>query len=200
MLLHAGATATVIVDDPIVPSAQLPALRDALALLTGVETLRAGADDVRAAARCEGYDAGFAEGREAGLAAGRAEMSAELFRLSMRDGEAAAAREDEIARLALAVVRRIAGSVGESDIVAGLAAQAVTVLSPDTAATLRVAPAAVAAVNARLADVAHLAIEADDKLGPTDCVIETRLGRTDAGLETQLTQIELAWAERRAAR
>lgn len=199
MLVHGGVTATLVADDPIVPAAEVPVLCDAFALLASADELHAGANDVRAAAQREGYDAGFAAGREAGLASGRAEMSAELFRLAIRDSEDAKGREDEIARLALAVVRRIAGSFSDREIVAALAAQAAAAISPDTAATVRVAPGNLDATNARLEGVAHLAVEVDAKLSPTDCVIETRLGRTDAGLETQLTQIELAWADRRAA-
>ncbi|QJU59904.1 hypothetical protein HL653_21080 [Sphingomonas sp. AP4-R1] len=194
IVLHADRVATAMTDDPIVPARDLRLLNGAVALLAEANQVHTDmgrqADMARRAAR----DEGFAEGRRAGVEAGAADVRAEIFQLAMRDGEERRRRQGEIAALALEVVRRIAGEVGEAVFVAGLAERATAALAPDTIATIRVAPAQVETVAARLAHRAGLAVEGDATLDPTDCVVETALGRTHAGLETQIAQIEAAWA------
>jgi type III secretion protein L len=93
------------------------------------------------------------------------------------------------------VVRRIAGELDDGVMVAGLAERAAAQLAPDSMAVVRVAPAAIEVVRARLNGRVGLSVEADPLLGDQDCVIETALGRTHAGLDTQLTQIERMWGE-----
>jgi type III secretion protein L len=195
VLLHADRVATALVDDPVVPAAEVGTLRSALALLEAAGQIR-GEAEARATEAIEaGYQRGHAQGLADGRAAGEAEMRTEMFRLAMRDGEARKLRQDEIAGLALEVVRRIAGAIGDEAMVARLAERAAAQLAPDTAATVRVPPAALAEASQRLSGLPHLIVEEDATLAPTDCVVETALGRTHAGLETQLSQIERSWAE-----
>ncbi|PAX06987.1 FliH/SctL family protein [Sphingomonas lenta] len=195
VVLHADRFATALADDPVVPAAQVARFRDALTLLAEAGRLREEAsgsvDEAHAAGRAEGYEAGRLEGR----AAGEEEMGGELLRLARQAAEEEPRRRAEIATLALEVVRRIAGAVGEEAMVAGLAERAVATVSPDVQAVVRVPPAAAAAVAARLGDRPALSVEADATLTGADCVIETPLGRTHAGLETQLRQIERIWRE-----
>jgi len=194
LLLHADAGSTLLTDDPVVPAAQLPALRDALSLLTSAGALRDRAqvagDEAAADARQDGRTDGEAEGR----AIAQAELGAELVRL----GEQAAARDAErhadVVRLATGVVRRIAGDLG-SELVAGLAERAAAALAGEQQAIVRVHPSTVDAVSRRLSGHSQLRVEGDPALAPTDCVIDSPLGRTMAGLELQLERIEQAWAE-----
>ena len=145
---------------------------------------------------CEaGYQKGHAQGLADGRATGESEMRTEMFRLAIKAGEQQRKRQEEIAGLALEVVRRIAGAIGDEPMVARLAERAAGQLSPDTAATVRVPPSALAETSQRLTGHANLVVEEDDTLAPTDCVVETSLGRTHAGLETQLAQIARSWAE-----
>jgi type III secretion protein L len=195
VLLHADAVATALADDPVVPAAEVPAFRDAAALLAAAGRIRAEAEDRATEAIDAGYTKGFDKGLAEGRATGEAEYRTELFRLAIRDGEARAQRQAEIAGLALEVVRRIAGAVGDEPMVARLAERAAASLAPDTAATVRVPPAAHDETARRLEGFAHLTVEADDTLSGFDCVIDTALGRTHAGLETQLAQIERSWTE-----
>ncbi|MDT8757384.1 hypothetical protein MZO42_01610 [Sphingomonas psychrotolerans] len=195
LLLHADRLATALADDPLVPAADVGRVQDALALLAEAGDLRRGAQDAIDAAREAARAEGFATGREQGLAAAETERQAELFRIALRDSELQRERQKDIARLALEVVRRIAGEIDDGAMVAGLAERAAAQLAPDSAAVVRVAPAAVEAVRARLDGRPGLTVEADPVLQGQDCVIETALGRTHAGLDTQLAQIERMWGE-----
>jgi type III secretion protein L len=195
VLLHADRVATALTDDPVVPASEVGALQDAAALLAAAGQIRAEAEDRATEAMEAGYAKGHAQGLADGHAAGEAEMRTEMFRLALRDGEERTKRQKEIASLALEVVRRIAGAIGDEPMVARLAERAAAQLAPETAATVRVPPAALAEAMQRLADHRHLTVEEDASLAPTDCVVETALGRTHAGLETQLSQIERSWAE-----
>ncbi|MDV3457211.1 FliH/SctL family protein [Sphingomonas sp. HF-S4] len=194
LVLHADRLATALTDDPLVPARDVGRVQDALALFAEAGSLRGGAEEAIEAARAKAQAEGFEAGREAGLAAAETERQAELFRIAMRDSELQRERQKDIARLALEVVRRIAGDL-EGTMVAGLAERAAAQLAPDSVAVVRVAPGAVDMVRAQLGGRTGLSVEADPSLGAQDCVIETALGRTHAGLDTQLAQIERMWAE-----
>jgi flagellar biosynthesis/type III secretory pathway protein FliH len=195
LVLHADRLATALADDPLVPAADVGRVQDALALLAEAGDLRRGAEATTDAAREAARAEGFAAGRAEGLAAAETERQAELFRIALRDGELQRERQKDIARLALEVVRRIAGELDKGAMVAGLAERAAAQLAPDSMAVVRVAPAAVETVRTRLDGRAGLSVEADPSLEEQDCVIETALGRTHAGLDTQLAQIERMWGE-----
>lgn len=192
-LLAADRVATLLADDPVVPAAEIPPLRDALALLAAARDLH----DTRAAAveaaTAEGRAAGRAEGYRDGCAAGEEAAAALLADIAARERRHDAARAQEIARLALEVVRRIAGEVGPADTVAALAARAADAVAAPADLIVRVAPSALTATQARLGGRTGLRIVADPALDPLDCVVETPLGRARAGLATQLAQIARAW-------
>ncbi|TGX52241.1 hypothetical protein E5A73_15685 [Sphingomonas gei] len=195
LVLHADRLATALADDPLVPAADVSRVQDALALLAEAGALRRGAAETTDAAREVARAEGYAEGRAEGLAAAESERQAELFRIALRDGELQRARQKDIARLALEVVRRIAGELDDQTMVAAIAERAAAQLAPDSAAIVRVAPPALDAVRARLDGRAGISVETDPLLEGQDCVIETALGRTHAGLDTQLAQIERIWGE-----
>jgi len=195
LVLHADRLATALADDPLVPAAEVGQVQDALALLAAAGELRREAETAIEAARESARAEGFAIGREEGLTAAETERQAELFRIALRDSELQRERQKDIARLALEVVRRIAGELDQGTMVAGLAERAAAQLAPDTVAVVRVSPVAVDAVRARLNGRSGLSVEADPLLDAKDCVIETALGRTHAGLDTQLAQIERMWSE-----
>jgi type III secretion protein L len=195
LILHADRLATAIADDPLVPAADVGSVQDALALLAEAGDLARGAEEALQAARETARVEGYAAGREEGLAAAESERHAELFRIALRDSQLQRERQKDIARLALEVVRRIAGELDSGTMVAGLAERAAAQLAPDSVAVVRVAPTAIEPVRARLDGRTGLSVEADPSLEEHDCVIETSLGRTHAGLETQLAQIERMWGE-----
>jgi type III secretion protein L len=191
VLIRADAAATLMRDDPIVRAADVPVLGDVQRLLADAQALR---EDARAAsvqageaARDEGYAAGHAEG----LAAGAALVREELLRLAQADVARAEAQRTDLARLGLEVVRRIAADLGPADMVAALAEKAAAAIAPDSQLTVRVPAAALDATRARLG--AGVAVEPDETLSATDCVLSTPLGEVRAGLETQLAQLARQW-------
>lgn len=191
VLIRADAAATLMRADPIVRAADVPVLDDVQRLLADAQVLR---EDARAAsaqagedARAEGYAAGHAEG----LAAGAALVRDELLRLAQADAARSETQRTDLARLGLEVVRRIAADLGPAEMVAALAAKAVAAVAPDPQLTVRVPPAALAETRERLG--AGVAIEPDETLGATDCILSTPLGEVRAGLETQLAQLARQW-------
>lgn len=188
LLIQRSAAATLVVDDALVPAADIPAFTRAVALLAATE-------EVAGRARAEGHAAGFVEGRRAGEEAAAADLASRLFALEVEAARGRASRRRDAARLALEVVRRIAGEIGPEATVAAIAERAVAELAPDVAVIVKVAPVAQAAAAARLAEIEMVTVAADPELADTDCVLETRLGVVRAGLDTQLAAIERAWEE-----
>lgn len=195
LVLHADRHVTALADDPIVPASEVGRFRDTIALMDEAGRLHAAAVAATEAARETAYAEGHEAGRLAGRAAGEAEMTAELFRLALRDGEAQRERQASIARLAIEVVRHIAGEVGDPAMIAALAERAAATVAPDIATIVRVPPDALAETRARLGEREGLTIESDPTLSGVDCVVETPLGRTHAGLDTQIAQIERVWRD-----
>ena len=195
VVLHADQFTTALATNPIVPAAQIDRLRDTLALFEEAgrvrDEARGSIAEARELGRAEGYEAGRREGR----AAGEEEIRAEHLRLTVRARDEEPRRRAEIATLALEVVRRIAGELGDPAVVAGLAERAAATVSPDQAAVVRVAPPALAEAAARLRDRPGVTVEADPALSGTDCVVETPYGRTHAGLDVQLAQVERVFRE-----
>lgn len=192
-LLRADALGLVAADDPVVPAAEVSRLRDADALLAAAralhESIAAEVEAARARGHAEGVAAGLAEGRNTAAD----EAHTELFALARRAAAERDRQRGEVAKLALQVVRRIAGEVGPPAIVAGLAETAAASLLPDTVATVRVPPAATAATIGRLGKWPSLTVVADETLADDDCIVETSFGSTRAGLETQLAAVDRAW-------
>lgn len=195
IVLHADQAATALADDPVVPATELRALNNAITLFAEAGRIRTDAERQIQEACERGRSEGFAAGHMEGLAAAAKDVAAELFRLAVRDGEERRRRQEEITTLALEVVRRLVGKLGDERIVAGLAERAAAELAPDTVATVRVPSAHGEAVKTRLKGRAGLTVEPDPTLSGMDCVVETALGRNYAGLETQLALIEAAWRE-----
>lgn len=193
VLLHADRAATLLADDPIVPADDVARFADVTGLLGAASALRADADGAREAALATARDEGFAAGYAEGRAAGEESITEELVRLVEADAARAERQRTDLARLAIEVVRRIAGAVGSPEFVARIAAQATAEVAPDAFATIRVHPDAADRTSERLAGLRHVAVEGDTTLAPFDCVVETALGRTRAGLETQIALLERAW-------
>jgi type III secretion protein L len=191
VLIRADAATTLLRDDPIVRAGEVAALREANALLAAATAMRDGARRANDTAAEQARAAGYAAGRAEGLAAGAAEVRAELLRLAQADAERAERQRGDLARLGVEVVRRIAAELGAPAMVAALADKAAASVAPDLKLTVRVSPAAVERTRDRLG--AQVAVEPDETLEATDCVLATPLGEVRAGLETQLAQLAKHW-------
>jgi flagellar biosynthesis/type III secretory pathway protein FliH len=181
-------------DTPIVPRDALPAVGSAIEILRRVETIREAV--VRASA------SRFALAREEGLAQGRAEgrqeaaaaLGAALASLDAVLRADRAAHEARVVGLALAIVERIAGELGDAAVVTALARRALADLDPDVPVRLRVHPsvATAMAAAARAAGPPVLEVLADPGLDPLDCEIQSDDGVVEAGLAVQLVGVRAA--------
>ena len=178
-----------------IPRVQVAALKDGLSLLKeGDRRLTRAVTEIEsetAAAQQAGFEAGRAEG----LRAAAAEVAARMARLSDDASRERLETRDAIGRLALDVVRRIAGDLGPAQLAPAMVERAVREVLPDQPMRVRVAPGVAGVVGARLWAInANIEVVADDQLGELDCVLETTSGRVQAGLDAQLSALERVFA------
>lgn len=182
-------------------AAEVPLLQDAGELVARLESLwQAEAGRIEAAA-----EAACAQGRAEGGARARAEAEAHLAeQLSRLQQQAEDARDEarqQVASLALQVVRKLLGGLPEPERQAALALQAARELLPARTWRLAVHPQSAAALRERLGQLAPdersglagAEVCEDDALAPGDCRLDTEFGSARAGLEAQLERLAAAW-------
>lgn len=185
-----GAIATT---SPIVPASELPALQGALALSARLTQLLATQEQqVTQAceeARAQGREEGLEQGRAQALESGAQALSDTLEKIAR---EQAAQREElrgALVTLASSMVRCMAAELAPPDVLAALAERAFEHVVPAQSVRVRLAPGMLEPVQTRLA-ARQLALpvqcQADERLGPLECVIESPTGTLIAGLEAVL--------------
>lgn len=184
-------------DGPIVKAADWQAASAANDLVAQAHGMLA-----RVAAEAEqARQQGRAEGHAAGRAAALAGFADELRRIRQLKEDLGRRHEDAIIDLATAIVARIAPQLGADTVVPAIAAEAVRAAAGERYLTIRIAPAALPAVQEaahgwrRVRSTGAIDIVADDTLAEFDCVIETEIGILRAGLNEQLAAIRQALHE-----
>jgi type III secretion protein L len=133
--------------------------------------------------------------RARGYADGKAEGEREAARLVIETVAAVdrylARLEQDVAGLAMSVIRRAIGELDVRDLVARAAAQAVPDFRRSKWLKVTVHPGAVELVSRAIKEVITdpgfcCAVEADSKLGPDACILASEVAIVDAGIETQL--------------
>lgn len=185
----------------VLRAAQVPLLQDASALVARLQALWQAESGRIEAAEESARRRGRAEGEE------RARVSAEAAlaeRLAALAHQAEAARDEarqQVAALALQVVRKLLGGLPLAESQAALALQAARELLPARVWRLAVHPDAAPALRERVARLgpeerAALAggeVVEDASLAPDDCRLDTEFGSARAGLEAQLDRLAAAW-------
>lgn len=147
-----------------------------------IEAAREQAAQVRERAMTEADTArrqGYAEGRAQG-----ADAAAELLARTQADVDRyLAGLEDQLAQLALGIVRQVIDGLDDAERIAALAARALADFRDERALSLRVAPERVAAVQRRLAE--RLGDAAPDVIG------DAHLHGAQATLVGAMTEVEL---------
>ncbi len=131
-----------------------------------------------------------------GATQAQAQAAEYLLEAQRQAREFMAASDERIIALAVSIVARIAPKLDAGQLVAALAAEALSALHEERHLRIRVNPAAEEATRRMLEDwrLAHPGIEAaqvsaDPQLEAFACVIESELGRIEVGLTAQLESL-----------
>ena len=200
VLCRAGGLELGIAGDPVIEAGSLPVVGDAMAVLRRLEILREAVVRSGETRREQALREGLAEARaiaasEAGDAIARA--AAGFERALSEERERRRAREVD---LALAIVTRIAGGLGEAPIVAALARTAIAELDAVRAARVRVHPSLEPAIRAALSESADgsdrpaVEVVGDERLDRFGCEIDHGDAIVDASLGVQMQAIREALA------
>lgn len=195
LVVHSGLSSTALIDGWRIPASQVAEFGSAQALLAFADERAAALDEH---CRRELIQA-EARGYEAGLARARAETARQTS-----EALATVAQEDErrwrelrqaIGRLALEVVRRVAGEIGHDALIEHVAVQTLSELQVERPFAVRVPPCAQEGVLRRLTDLGEqIRVVSDPALAEGECVFETEEGRIHAGLNLQLEALAGAFA------
>jgi flagellar biosynthesis/type III secretory pathway protein FliH len=153
-----------------------------------VEAAEGEADEVRRRAREEGF--------ATGAAAAQAQVARHLLDAQVAARKLVARSDERVVALAILILQRIAPNLGEPQVVAALAAEALRGLQSERHLHVHVRPQAEQATRALLEQwqLTHPEIESaqvllDEGLPPFGCVVESELGRIEAGLGAQLEAV-----------
>lgn len=145
--------------------------------------------------------AAMEQARQSGLEAGRREgqreaserMTEAVARMVSEQHAQTQATRAAVGTLALAVVNKLAATLGAEQLVPALIEQAVVELLPQRPTRVRVSPEAVEATRERVGRLGLSAdVRADETLQPFDCVIDSVNGQHVVSLDTQLAAIARA--------
>ena len=184
-----------------------------------LEETRQECEALKAQAREEGHKEGYAAGEAAGRQQAEADMAERIqaantqAEKTLRDAKDATAdylaqAEDDVTRIALAVVEKILPQhfIDVPQVILPLVEKALEKVKDQKEIAIHVAPAVYDLVlmardefRSRLQGAgADLTIVSDESLSPGDCVIETPNGSVDARLQTQIELIRQAIQEVKA--
>jgi type III secretion protein L len=175
------------------PGSRIIRAADAEAWESGInfyQQVRQQAERVEAAALAS-YDAERARGYADGKAEGEREAARLVIETVAAVDRYLAGLEQDVAGLAMNVVRRAMGEFDMADLVARAAAHAAPDFRRSKWLKLTVHPDAVERVSRAVKDVITdggfcCSVEADNKLGPDACILASEVAIVDAGIETQL--------------
>ena len=146
------------------------------------------AESVRTKAHAEGFAAGMARAQK--------EMTEHVLEAQRAAREFNAASEKRLVALALSIIERIAPGLGEAQLVAALAAEALRGVQSERHLRLYVTPAAEESTRQIVEqwqrehpEIETVQVHADPDLQPFCCVVESELGRIEAGLGAQLDSV-----------
>lgn len=194
MLLLKKKTFELSTDTPLVKSDEADSVAKAEEIIKAAETEAARiAEDAKAAYEAErkrGYDDGIAEGREQIL----------MQKLNLLDESVAFMEgvEQKISSVVIQAMRKCICEIGDRELVVQTVRKALqTIIRNQTLITIKVAPAMVDEVKARMDDilagfptVTHANVKEDRHLEATACVVETEVGIVESSVERQLAAVE----------
>jgi flagellar biosynthesis/type III secretory pathway protein FliH len=178
--------------DQVIPAAAWLPLSRAQELVDQANHALQELDGELAAEHARAYERGYQEGRQAALD----QFAAATAALHAARDQLATQMRVQLTELAVAVVERIAPSLGADKLVPFLAGEAVRQLAFEPNLIVRVHPDVAEATRQQLlveglslAGSPTFEVIASPEFGPFDCVIETEGGVVRAGLREQLDQV-----------
>ena len=200
VLCRAGGLELGVEGDPILDAADLPSVGEAVTILRGLEAMREAVVRSGEERRAAALEEGLADAR----ALAESEAREAIARIAERFDEALRVERDERRRqevdLAIAIVSRIAGELGEAQVVSALARVAIAEIDTVKPLRVRVHISLESAIRLALCgpatDSPHPQIEivGDDSIKRLDCEIEHGNALVAAGLDVQLRAIRDAFA------
>jgi type III secretion protein L len=143
----------------------------------------------------------YFDGRAAGATHAQAEAIKHIIEAQKQARDLVVSAEARIIELAVSIVARIVPRLGQNEIVAALAVEALAAIRDERRITVRVSKAAERATRTMLDrwQCAHPEIEAvdlviDPSLDSTSCSVETELGRIEVDLSARLEAVRATLA------
>jgi type III secretion protein L len=178
---------------PILRAAEVGLWQDGYRFLAAARATR---DRMEEQAR-DTYEESRARGHEEGRAAGAIEASRLVAATVVKVDRYLAGLEQEVAALAIGIVRRVLGECDAVDLVARAATHALGEFRHEKWLKITVHPDAVEQVRARLAAIVHdngpiLTISGDPSLGASACILVSEFAVVDASIDIQLAAMAKA--------
>lgn len=183
------------------PLARIIRAEDAASWIDGfafLERAKAEAAAIRSTAEDEVAKA-RETGRQEGRKSGEAEAAALLMCTQADVERYLASVEPMVAALAMEIVERVIGTIGDAELVARAGRQALEALREENAVVVNVAPELVGDVQQHLAAIGPtgmtIRISADRHLSARQCMVTTPATSIDVGIDAQLDAIRAAMSE-----
>ena len=193
-----GGDARIASDRRVLRAAEVPLLQHAMALRDTLERRRDEQGQALAEAIAEGRAQGHAEGLAEGRATAALELADTVQRLAAESQAGLDRLRDDLAALALQVVRKLLGQFAADEVLLALAATAATDLLPGAAPVLVVHPQQADALRMRLDAAAGeggapFSVREDAQAAIGACRLDTGHGSVDVSLDAQLDRLAEAW-------
>lgn len=191
-VLHNDGHALLATDRPIVKAHERQPIADAILLLDRLKTEGQRRDAGIAAAETEARERGYREGYETG----RRDFVAAVTNLAVQHEADRRREEQEIASLALAALRQIAGEIGDAETMQGVALRAARAVVPQGPVSIEVSPAIALEVEAglrRIEGETVIVVRADPELDERQCRVTGPDSRIIADLDRQLDELAERW-------
>jgi flagellar biosynthesis/type III secretory pathway protein FliH len=198
VLCRAGGLELGIEGDPVVAADELPVVADAMTVMRRLASMREALARSGQAYRETALREALLEARAIAESEAREAIAraAAAFDEALRQERALL--QDREVELALAIVAKIASSLGDAPTLAALARTAIAELDVGRPARVRVHPSLEPAIRAALSDAAgglaqpSIEVVGDERLERLECEIDQGDAIVDAGLGTQLQAIREA--------
>lgn len=142
------------------------------------------------------------KGYQDGLERAKHEMVAEISAISLKTAQYYQAIENKIVTLVMDTVRKVIGTTDNCELITCLVKKALLIMKSHKQITIKVAPDQINFVNECLAELMNgyfhtdtIEVKGDDRIPPTDLIIQSEIGIISTGIETQLAAIEQAFVK-----